>query len=345
MSLSVYTPPFTITNQMIDRIASISELVGTLSAAGAVNKNPHLRRNNRIKTIHSSLAIENNTLTLAQVTAVIDGKSVLGPPKEIREVTNAYEAYDLLLKLNPYQVEDLLKAHKIMMKDLVHESGMFRTTGVGVFAGTRLVHMAPPAELVPEQVTNLLAWCKSSDVHPLIKSCVLHAEIEFIHPFVDGNGRMGRMWQTLILSKWKPLFAWIPVESLIEKHQERYYAALGDAGKTGNNTQFVEFMLEVLERSLKEIRKMQRYDTVNDTVSDTVNEPAFDTVYETVNLSEKERLVLKYLKNNESITIQELTKKTGFSRPTITRCLASLKEKNLVTRSGSDKTGKWVVLF
>ncbi|WP_338096089.1 Fic family protein [Methanorbis rubei] len=325
---------------MIDRIATISELVGTLSTAGAVNKSPYLRRNNRIRTIHSSLAIENNTLTLAQVTAIINGQHVLGPPKEIREVTNAYEAYDLLLTLNPYRVEDLLKAHKIMMMDLVHESGMFRTTSVGVFAGTQIVHMAPPAELVPDQVANLLAWCKSSDVHPLIKSCVFHVEFEFIHPFVDGNGRMGRMWQTLILSKWKPLFAWIPVESLIEKYQERYYAALGDAGKTGNCTVFVEFMLEVLERSLKEIRKMRIYETVNDTVSDTVNE----NVFETVNLSEKERFVLMHLRNNENITIQELMKKTGYSRSTITRSLASLKEKNVVARYGSDKTGKWVVL-
>lgn len=228
MSSSSYTPPFTITNTIVERIASISELVGKLSVKGAPYKNPHLRRNNRIQTIHSSLAIENNTLTLAQVTDIIDGKRVLGPPKEIREVSNAYEAYELLSSLDPYRTEDLLKAHKIMMTDLVQEPGAFRTTGVGVFARTTLVHMAPPAQFVSNQIEDLFAWCRNADGHPLMKSCVFHAEFEFIHPFVDGNGRMGRMWQTLILSRWKPLFAWLPVESLIRDHQERYYAALGD---------------------------------------------------------------------------------------------------------------------
>jgi Fic family protein len=173
---------------------------------------PRLRRENRIRTIHSSLAIEQNTLSLEQVTAILDGKRVLGNPNEIREVQNAYDAYEMMLKLNPASVEDLLTAHRLMMNGLVPENGRFRSSGVGVFDGTALVHMAPPARLVPEHIQNLFEWYQKSGLHPLIKSAVFHYEFEFIHPFSDGNCRMGRMWHSLHLGQWKELFFWLPVE-------------------------------------------------------------------------------------------------------------------------------------
>jgi len=339
MPAAPYVPPFTLTNLMVNRIAAISELVGKLNALGSLAKNPHLQRNNRIRTIHSSLAIENNTLTLAQVTNIIAGKRVLGPPDEIREVQNAYEAYQQLLLLDPYSVEDLLRAHRVLMTGLVSEAGMFRSGGVGVFAGTTLVHMAPPAGFVPQQIADLLAWCKATNVHPLIISCVFHAEFEFIHPFADGNGRMGRMWQTLLLSRWKSLFAWLPIESLIEKHQEQYYAVLGEAGKRGDDTAFVEFMLETIESALKDAVSGARYDTVTEQVNDTVNEAGFADDL----LSVREREVLEVLRRNPRSTILDITAQTGFSRATVTRALSSLKKHGVLRRVGSDKTGYWEV--
>lgn len=352
-----YAPPFTLTSRMVNRIAAVSELVGKLDALGSITRNPHLRRSNRIRTIHSSLAIENNTLTLAQVTNIIAGKRVLGPPDEIREVRNAYEAYQQLLRLDPYAVADLLRAHRILMAGLVTEAGVFRSGGVGVFAGDRLVHMAPPAGFVPNQIADLLAWCKTTDVHPLIVSCVFHAEFEFIHPFIDGNGRMGRMWQTLLLTRWNPLFAWLPIESLIEQHQEQYYAELGNAGKHGDDTAFVEFMLDVVLSALNDAASGRGHDTendvVNDTVCDTVNDSANDTVYYTagygsgyadIRLSVKEREVLEILRKNPQSTILAIVEQTGFSRPTVTRALAALKKYGVLCRIGSDKTGHWKVL-
>ena len=336
---SSYVPPFTFTSAMVNLIAEISELVGKLTMSGSLQRNPRLRRNNRIQTIHSSLAIENNTLTLSQVTNIIQGKRVLGPPDEIREVKNAYEAYEQLLRLNPYSLDDLLYAHKILMADLVQEAGVLRSGGVGVFAGTKLVHLAPPAQFISGQLSGLLAWCEHAEVHPLIKSCVFHAEFEFIHPFVDGNGRMGRMWQTLLLSTWKPLFAWLPVESLIEKHQTQYYEALGLAGKLGNSTVFVEFMLEALRDALEEAIAAVRYDTVNDTVNDTVS----DVGYYFGDISEKEGAILAIIRKNTKITIGDMVKETGFSRPTVTRALAALKKKRVLERVGSDKTGYWKI--
>lgn len=248
-----YTPPYTITEEMMNLVAEISEIVGRITSWEHMNANPKLRRNNRIRTIHASLAIENNTLSLEQVTAIINGKRVLGAPAEIREVQNAYQAYDQLLSFDPYSLNDLLRAHRMLMNDLVSEAGVFRSSGVGVFNGERLIHMAPPAELVHGQISDLLAWARNSKTHPLIKSCVFHYEFEFIHPFADGNGRMGRMWHTLLLYQWKPLFAWLPVESVIRERQEEYYAALRMADSVGQSTPFVEFLLDAVLDALHEI--------------------------------------------------------------------------------------------
>ena len=248
-----YTPPYTITDKIVSLVSEISELVGALGAWDNMNSNPQLRRDNRVKTIHASLAIENNSLSLDQVTAIINGKRILGAPGEIQEVKNAYEAYEQLLTCNPYSAQDLLKAHRILMNGLVKEAGNFRSGAVGIFAGDRLVHMAPPANLVSRQIADLLAWVESDAAHPLVKSCVFHYEFEFIHPFADGNGRMGRMWQTLILSRWKSIFAWLPVETLIRERQDEYYAVLGKSDSIANATPFVEFLLGALHDALREI--------------------------------------------------------------------------------------------
>jgi len=242
----MYTPPFEITSKIIELISNISEKVGEIASIQNSPYHIQLRKENRIKTIHSSLAIENNSLSLEQITAIIEGKKVLGNPNEIKEVKNSIQAYDLLLTLNPYKEKDLLKAHKLMMQELVENSGKYRNDGVGIFDGEKVVHVAPPAKRVPELMADLFEWLKKSDVHPLIKSCVFHYEFEFIHPFQDGNGRMGRLWQTVILKEWKEVFAWLPVETLVKENQKEYYSVLGVSDSVANSTKFIEFMLSVM---------------------------------------------------------------------------------------------------
>lgn len=250
-----YKPPFTITDRILNLVADIMEMVTRITMTEVEGINPKLRRENRIKTIQASLAIESNSLTIDQVTAIVNGKRILGPLQDIREVQNAYEAYEMLLELDPYDHVSLLTAHQILMADLTKEAGKYRTGGVGVFAGEQLVHMAPPAHLVPEQIEQLIGWIRESDVHPLIKSCVFHYEFEFIHPFADGNGRMGRMWQTLILYNWKKIFGWLPVESLIKERQDEYYRVLGECDEAADSGRFIEFLLEAILDSLKELNQ------------------------------------------------------------------------------------------
>ena len=263
-----------MTDKMTSLIAEISEQVGRITVLQEGIISPHLRRENRIRTIHSSLAIEHNSLSLDQVTAILDGKRVLGNPNEIKEVQNAYEAYELMLQLNPASVDDLLKAHKLMMNGLVPENGRFRSGGVGVFDGERLIHMAPPAEFVPEHIHNLFAWYQESRLHPLIKSSVFHYEFEFIHPFADGNGRMGRMWHSLLLGKWKELFFWLPIEESIRSRQQEYYDALGVADKQADSVGFVELMLEIIRDSLMEVTVVGRStDQDGDQVGDQDKSP------------------------------------------------------------------------
>lgn len=248
-----YKPPFSITDDMIQMLSEISEFIGHINVSNQLSTNPKLRRANRIKTIQASLAIENNSLSLDQVTAILNGKRILGAPQEIREVKNAYEAYEILLDFEPLSIEDMLKAHKILMLDLVKEDGRFRSGGVGIFNGDKVVHVAPPANRVLELMQELIEWYKESKVHPLIKSCVFHYEFEFIHPFADGNGRMGRMWHTLLLSQWKEVFAWIPIETLVKERQAEYYEALGKADHDADSTVFIEFMLIIIRDVLSEM--------------------------------------------------------------------------------------------
>ena len=244
-------PPFEITNTIIDSVAEIAELVGRLTSTDRLSGSPTLRRTNRIRTIHGSLAIEQNTLSLEQVTAVLNGKHILAPPRDIAEVKNAYEIYERLHELNPYAVDDLLTAHGIMTRGLTNESGMFRTRPVGVVDREgRVLHFGTLPQYVPDLVMELLDWAKHSDLHMLIRSCVFHYELELIHPFADGNGRVGRLWHTLLLSKWNPVFSWLPVEPIIHDHQQEYYDAINSSNDAGESTAFIEFMLSVIKASL-----------------------------------------------------------------------------------------------
>lgn len=247
-----YKPPFHMTDRIINLVATISEQVGRIAVLSHGKINPHLRKENRIRTIHSSLAIEQNSLSLEQVTAILDGKRVLGNPNEIREVKNAYDTYELLLSLDTNSVKDLLKAHRVMMEGLILENGTFRSRGVGIFDGDVVVHMAPPAEFVPMQIRKLFEWYKESQMHPLIKSAIFHYEFQFIHPFADGNGRIGRMWHSLLLGKWNELFFWLPIEELIRSRQQDYYDALGKSDKKADSYIFVELMLEIIPTTLEE---------------------------------------------------------------------------------------------
>lgn len=250
-----YKPHFTITNAILKYVASISEKLGKLNAVQGLENKPHLRKNNRIKSIHASLKIEANSLSLGQVRDVINGKLVLGEQKEIQEVKNAYAAYEKLPEIDPYSINDLKHYHGIMTRYLVDEAGEFRSSEEGVFSGERCIFMAPPVRLVPQLMSNLFVWMKSAkdDVHPLILSSIFHYEFVFIHPFTDGNGRMARLWHTAMLAKWKPILEYIPIESQIEKFQEEYYDAISKCHMEGAATIFIEFMLSQIDKILDEV--------------------------------------------------------------------------------------------
>ena len=261
--MSEYKPPFHITNRMLTHVSSISEKLGKISHFHNLESKPHLRKNNRIKSIHSSLKIEANSLSLNEVKDVINGHMVLGSQKEIQEVKNAYDAYEKLEDINPFSIECIKELHGIMTNKLVSESGVFRSGEEGVFSGGECIFMAPPARLVSGLMKDLFEWLQENakEVHPLILSAIFHYEFVFIHPFSDGNGRMARLWHTAILSKWKPVFAYMPIESQIEKYQEEYYKAIADCHVAGNSDIFVEFMLEQFDLLLDDvIGQVQSYD-------------------------------------------------------------------------------------
>lgn len=304
-------PPFQITNKIIGDVAEISEQIGRLSARNHLSANPNLRRTNRIRTIYGSLAIEQNTLSLEQVTAVLNGKHVLAPPKDIAEVKNAYEIYEHMDELDPYSVDDLLTAHGIMTRGLVDESGMFRTRPVGVVnQDGQVVHFGTLPQYVPNSVTELLDWTKYSDLHMLIKSCVFHYEFELIHPFADGNGRVGRLWHTLLLSKWNPTFAWLPVESIIHDRQQEYYNAINASNDAGESTAFIEFMLSAIKASLIDATKM----------SDDMSDEKLDK--KTLRLKKIEQ----FLRTHEYIMNADVRELCGVSAATANRILAGLTE-------------------
>ncbi len=252
-----YTPPFTLNNKILTLVASISEQLGRLSATVSNNQSLLLRKVNRVRTIQGSLAIEGNQLSEDQITAILEGKRVIAPAREVQEASNALAVYEQL-ELFQFDDEDaLLLAHKNLMIGLIDSAGQYRSTGVGVIKNSKVIHMAPPANLVPRLMGDLFAWLKLSDDHALIKSCVFHYEFEFIHPFVDGNGRMGRLWQTLILKQYHEAFTYLPVESLISAHQIEYYKALADSTKQSNSAPFIEFMLAMIDQALQQLHLEQ----------------------------------------------------------------------------------------
>ncbi|SFM58406.1 Fic family protein [Nitrosomonas nitrosa] len=241
-----YQPLYIITQAIVNLVAAISEAIGRLTVLTDQARALRLRRINRIRTIHGSLAIEGNTLSEAQITAILDGKRVIAPPREVQEVKNALAAYDRFDTWKPEAEKDLLEAHRMLMFGLIDEAGLYRHGGVGIMAGSQVIHMAPPANRVPHLMSDLFGWLAATDAHPLIASSVFHYEFESIHPFSDGNGRMGRLWQSLILARWNPLFADIPVESLIFEHQAQYYQALQESTQQTDSAPFIAFMLRMI---------------------------------------------------------------------------------------------------
>ncbi len=305
-------PPFEITDEIMTEVTQIAELVGQVSSTETLSANPILRRTNRIRSIYSSLAIEQNSLTLDQVTAVLSGKRVLAPPKDIKEVQNAYEIYEHLTRLNPYSIDDLLYAHGVMTKELLDESGVFRSKSVGVVNQEgEVLHFGTLPQYVPTAVQNLLEWTKESTLPMLIKSCVFHYEFELIHPFADGNGRVGRLWQTLLLAQWNPLFSWLPIESLIHDHQEDYYIAINESNAAGESTLFLSFMLNAIKDALEEI------------LQSTSGRKKEDTRWLTIYF---------YLQTNEFITNAVVRDLLSVSSATATRILSALCEEEKLTK-------------
>lgn len=300
-----YKPPFTLTAPILDAVAEISELLGRWTASSASARSPRLRRQQRIRSIQASLAIENNSLSLEQVTAVLAGKPVLAPPHEVQEVRNAFAAYERLAHWQPTSADDLLQAHGLLMTGLLDAPGYWRSGGVGIYRGDQLLHMAPPASRVPKLMADLLAWLARGEVHPLVASCVFHYEFEFIHPFADGNGRLGRLWQSAILSAWQPALAWLPVETVVRDRQEAYYAALAASDRASSATPFVEFMLSAFASALREA--LAADSAVTDQVADQVTDQVLDPVAR----------LLSVLASGEALKASELMKRLGLRhRPT-----------------------------
>ena len=250
-----YEPPYSISDKMLTLVSSISEKVGRIEISKEIEAKPHLRKNNKIHSIYSSLKIEANSLSLTEVRDVINGQLVIGNQKEIQEVKNAYAAYEKIAYVDPSSMADLKKIHKIMTDRIINESGEFRTGAEGVFSGEKCIFIAPPANMVNDLMRDLLSWVKKNQdkIHPLIMSAVFHYEFVFIHPFADGNGRMARLWHTVILYRWRNIFEYIPLESQIERFQTEYYDAIAQCHVNGNSDVFIEFMLDMIDQILDEV--------------------------------------------------------------------------------------------
>lgn len=311
-------PPFEITNQMLSAVIEISELATKAAMSSLQSPDPMLLRTNRIRSIYSSLAIEQNTLTLDQVTAVLAGKRVIAPPKDIEEVRNAFEIYEHMDQLNSYRVDSLLLAHGVLTRGLIEESGVFRSRPVGVVdRDGNVLHFGTLPAYVPDLTEKLLRWVETSSVPMLIKSCVFHYELELIHPFADGNGRIGRLWHTLLLSQWNPIFAWLPVESIIHDHQEEYYAAINESNTAEESTVFVSFMLTMIKKTLEEaVSSLPTEGTKTERRWNTI-----DT----------------FLNRREYIQSQDVQKLFGVSSATASRILAGFSKCGLLqkVRKGS----------
>jgi len=308
-----YVPQYKITQKIVSLVSKISEVIGSFY----LQEDLRLHRINRIKTIQGSLAIEGNTLSTDQITAILEGKPVIAPINEVQEVRNAIKAYQMLDELNPNSIDDLLKAHLTMEAGLIDDAGSFRTKGVGVTSGEEIIHYAPPAERVPNLINELFGWLNNTEEHPLIKSCVFHYEFEFIHPFSDGNGRMGRLWQTLILSKWRSIFKNLPIENIVYKYRKEYYHAIAVSGGENGCTPFIEFILGVIDETLN-IDK--------------------DTPQTT-----RDKILLQ-IHSNPKITRNELAGILGLTSDGIKYHLQKLTKEGVIIRKGSTRSGYWEII-
>lgn len=326
MAKSKYQPPFTLTSEIVRLVADIAEQVGRLSAQPDSGLDLRLRRINRIRTVTGSLAIEGNTLSEAQITAILDGKTVLAPPRELQEARNALTVYECLGEWNAHDEDDLLAAHRQLMLGLLDHPGAYRRGGVGVMGDGKVLHMAPQANRVPRLMGQLFEWLSNTREHPLIASSVFHYEFEFIHPFVDGNGRMGRLWQTLLLSRWQPAFAWLPVESLVHQQQSAYYQTLNASTEASDSAPFIRFMLSCILDAVSKAGKKTRVETQ---VITRVKTP---------------QQILGLLQQQPHMTLAEVAATLGRAVSTIERAAAKLQADGKLRYLGPKKGGRWEVL-
>ena len=315
-----YLPPVQISASMLNQVAAISEQVGRLASQPASLK---LRRLNQIRTVQGSLAIEGNRLSEQQITAILDGKRVIAPPRDILEAQNALATYAAIDQYQPEQESDLLKAHHQMMQGLIEEAGRYRHGGVGVMSGKQIIHMAPPASRVPALMQDLFGWLSTTKLHPLIASSVFHYEFEFIHPFADGNGRLGRLWQSLILSRWNALFKELPVENIIHDNQQAYYRAIQQSSQQGNTSAFITFMLAMFE------------DAINAGIKDGINAG--------IKLTPLDNALLELIRTDPYLSQTQLAKQLSKAPSTIERRMARLKTHGIIERIGARKTGYWKI--
>ncbi|QFR43070.1 Fic family protein [Sulfurimonas xiamenensis] len=314
------TPPYTITSKILKLSTRISEELTKLQFNKASKVNPMLRKKNRIKTLAGTLEIEGNFLGEEKITAILDGKKVLGTVKEVAEVNGAIKAYERLDEYKYDELDDLFLAHKILMGEILSSAGSFR--GVNVQVGE---HIAPQPSMVNDLMTNLFAWLKNSDEHMLLKSCIFHYEFEFIHPFSDGNGRIGRLWQSVILNSFNPIFSLLPTESIVRDHQEEYYKAIENSTELGESTPFIEFMLEMILQSMQKVKNDVPINVPKDVPIKRLNK------------------IIELVIENRDITIAQLANMLEVSDKTIKRDIAKLKEQNRLTRVGSLKSGHWEI--
>ena len=316
-------PPYTITDKMLNYVSDIMKKIGEANYFESLNRYPELRRKSRIRSIHSSLAIENNQLSLFQVEDVINGKMVIGEQKDIQEVKNAYEAYEQIDKVNPYSVDDLKKIHGILTFLIEKDAGKFRNHGEAVYDGNIQIFMAPPHKMVPTLMDNLFNWIieNKDKVNPLILSSVFHYEFVFIHPFHDGNGRTARIWQTAILSNWEKAFTYLPIESMIKKNQEEYYKVIDNCNKAGESTEFIEFMLKM----------------INDTIDDVINSREMKDKLELL-LSENESKIIECIKRNVLIGAKDIIEQTSIADRTARRILSKLAENGMIEIVGNNQS-------
>ena len=323
----MYKPPFTVSAKAINLIAKISSQLERYAIRMEQEDTLRLRRANRIKTIHSSLAIEGNTLSEGEVQAVLEGKKVVAPLKEIQEVKNAIKTYELYPKLNPFSIQDLLLAHGTMMAGLVDEAGSFRKGGVGVFDGEKPIHIAPPADRVRDLMNGLFGWLENADDHLLVRSCVFHYEFEFIHPFSDGNGRIGRLWQSLILGRLNPVFEHLPVENMVYSKQQAYYEAINRSSDLGESGPFIDYMLEEILDALVVHQGKSNADIAGEK-----------------GLNYQKQRVLGYLRADRHISAAKIAADLDMSPRQIERMLADMKAKGIIRRIGANRNGYWEIV-